>query len=111
MNNYYLIRKFLIFLVFSLFLSKITNAEIIKDFNIKGNDRVSNETVIMFSKLNIGKDVNRSDLNNSLKTLFQTDYFKNVSLDMNQGIVNITVEENPIIQNININGIKNGRIF
>ena len=111
MNNCYLIRKFLIFLFFSLFLSKITSAEIIKEFNIKGNERVSDETVIMFSKLNIGKDANIADLNNSLKILFETDYFKNVSLDMSQGIVNITVEENPIIQNITINGIKNDRIF
>ena len=111
MNNYYLIRKFLIFLFFSLFLSKITSAEIIKEFNIKGNERVSDETVIMFSKLNIGKDANIADLNNSLKTLFETDYFKNVSLNMSQGIVNITVEENPIIQNITINGIKNDSIF
>ena len=65
----------------------------------------------MFSKLNIGKDANIADLNNSLKILFETDYFKNVSLDMSQGIVNITVEENPIIQNITINGIKNDSIF
>ena len=104
-------KKIFIFLVFSLFLSKITSAEIIKEFNIKGNERVSDETVIMFSKLNIGKDANIADLNNSLKILFETDYFKNVSLDMSQGIVNITVEENPIIQNITINGIKNDRIF
>tara|TARA_B100000886_G_scaffold270150_1_gene194153 strand:- start:2154 stop:4400 length:2247 start_codon:yes stop_codon:yes gene_type:complete len=111
MNNYYLIRKILCFLVFSFLLSKISNAEIIKEFNINGNDRVSNETIIMFSKLNIGRDVNTTELNNSLKILFQTDYFKNVSLNMNQGILNITVEENPIIQNITINGIKNDGIY
>ena len=111
MNNYNLIRKFLFFLVFSFLQSKIAYAEIIKEFNIKGNDRVSNETIIMFSKLNIGNNVNTTDLNNSLKTLFQTDYFKNVSLNMNQGILNITVEENQIIQNITINGIKNDGIY
>ena len=52
----------------------------------------------MFSKLSIGQDVSQFDLNNSLKILYQTNYFKNVSLSINQGIVDIDVDENPIIQ-------------
>ena len=77
-------------------------SEKIDSISVSGNERISDETVIMFSKLNIGKDANTSDLNNSLKILFETNYFKNVSLDINQGIVNIIVEENIVYVSDNI---------
>ena len=111
MKSNSLIKNFLIILLLSFSIIKPLNAEIIKEFKINGNNRVSNETVIMFSKLSIGQDVSQFDLNNSLKILYQTNYFKNISLSISNGIVDINIDENPIIQNIIINGIKNDTIL
>ena len=62
--------------------------------------------LIMFSSLKIGQKINKDQLNNSLKELYYTDYFKNVELSFDNNIVKIIVVENPIIQSITIEGIK-----
>ena len=54
-----------IFLLFFIFFIKITfvNAEIIKSISVNGNERIADETVIIFSKVNIGDDLLSNDLN------------------------------------------------
>ena len=53
------------FIFFCFFLTKFTlvNAEIVKSISINGNDRITDETVIIFSNTNIGDDLLISDLN------------------------------------------------
>ena len=86
-------------------------SEIIKNFQIIGNDRVSNETVIMFSNLKIGQNINSNDLNKSLKDLYSTNYFKNVRILSDNGTIKLFVQENPIIQSVIINGIDINNIY
>ena len=46
----YIILKLILFLILILFfISSISYADKIKEFDIKGNDRVSDETIIIFS--------------------------------------------------------------
>ena len=107
-NNFFKIKKlcYLFFLFFILFMLTRSN----KKINIKGNKRISNETVIMFSGLNFGDIVNSTNLNKALKDLYYTDYFKNVSISNENGLVLITVDENPIIQSVKLNGIDSNKI-
>ena len=102
-----------ILLAFILKFIFITNSysEIIKNFQIIGNDRVSNETVIMFSNLKIGQNINSNDLNKSLKDLYSTNYFKNVRILSDNGTIKLFVQENPIIQSVIINGIDKNNIY
>ena len=60
----------------------------------------------MFSKTNLGDDINENDLNNLLKNLYNTNFFKNVTVSINNQVLEIIVEENPIIESISYNGIK-----
>ena len=85
------------------------SSENIKDFNIQGND--SDETIIMFSSLSVEDKINENDLNNDLKKLYYTDYFKQVEIFLDNQIVTINVTENPIIQNIKIEGIGRDSIY
>ena len=39
-------------------------------------------------------------LNNILKDLYETDFFKDISVNLNNQILSINVQENPIIENI-----------
>ena len=81
-------------------------SEIVKTVEINGNDRISNETIIMFSSLKIGKDYNEDDLNELLKDLYDTRFFKNISVSIKNNKILINVIENPIIENILFEGIK-----
>ncbi len=104
--------KFFIFL-FLIYLSSfnILYSETIKKFNINGNERVSDETIIMFSNLEIGDIIDQDKLNNALKELYKTNYFKNIFLSNSSGNINIDVIENPIIQLVEINGIDDKKIL
>ncbi len=89
---------------------KFANSEIIKEINIKGNERLASETIILFSELNVDDNIDSQDLNTALKKLFETDYFKDVKISIKNGYLEIEVKENPLIQSIKINGIKNKSI-
>ena len=103
--------KIIIIILLQTFFFNKANSEIIKKFNIMGNERVSKETIIMFSNLQIGDDIDQLKLNNSLKDLYTTNYFNNVEIFNDKGIINIKVKENPIIQKVEINGVDNNTIY
>ena len=85
-------------------------AEKISEIKIKGNERIADETILMFSKTNLGDDINENDLNNLLKNLYNTNFFKNVTVSINNQVLEIIVEENPIIESISYNGIKSNSL-
>ena len=87
------------------------HSEILNEINIIGNERLAKETVLIFSELELGKDVNQIDLNLSIKKLYKTNYFKNIKMILNNNILEIKIVENPIIQTIKIKGIKNKSIL
>ena len=105
-NKLFFIIKILIIIFTQLLFLTPVNSKNIEKFNIKGNERVSDETIIMFSTLNIGDKINDNILNEALKKLYYTDYFKEVEISLDNHIVNIKVVENPIIQSVIIEGIK-----
>ncbi len=103
--------KILFFLFFILLNSSFAYSEILEQIKITGNDRLAKETIIMFSDLELGKNIDQNDLNLSMKNLYNTNYFKNVSMSFKNNSLEIKVEENPIIQNIKIKGVKNKTIL
>ena len=83
------------------------NAKKYSEINVVGNERLTIETIVMFSGLNLDNDINDQDLNQAIKKLFQTNYFKDIKIFTKNDIIQIEIIENPIIQSIKINGIKN----
>ena len=65
---------------FQIFLLNYSFSDTIENFVIEGNDRVSNETIIMFSNLEVGENFDQDKLNVALKELYFTDYFSDVSI-------------------------------
>ena len=104
-------KKILFLLILKFFFFNLSYSDSIKKFEIYGNDRISDETILMFSDLEIGQDITENDLNDALKELYYTDYFKDVSISVEKNIVIIKVVENPIIQKIIINGVKEGNLL
>ena len=104
------LKPFYIFLIALNFTFTFSSAEVIKSFKIKGNERISNDTIIMFSNVSVGTDINSNDLNIILKNLYDSNFFDNVSVNFSENVLLINVEEFPIIQNIKFEGIKANKI-
>jgi outer membrane protein insertion porin family len=100
--------KILIF--FSLFIS-FAGAEVIKEISVKGNKRISPETIIVLGKINLNKAFNQEELNNIVKNLYQTNFFSDINIQSDNDILIINVVENPIIENIEITGINNKKLL
>ena len=103
--------NFLKTLIIYLLVISSSLSEIINDIKISGNERISNETIIVFSKVKLNNDVNENDLNQILKNLYGTNFFKNISLETKNNILYINVIEQPIIQSVNFEGLKSKRII
>ena len=88
-------------LLISLLLAKPINELI-----IKGNERISSETIKVFSGFSKGDDINQNDLNDIIKSLYETNFFENIAIEIINNNLIITVKENPIIQEVVIEGIK-----
>ena len=106
-----MLKKFNI-LVYLLLIFSISNANsnILENIVVDGNDRISNETIIMFSGVKKYNDVDNVDINKVLKNLYETNFFENVSVTLNNKTLIIKVFEFPIIENVEFDGVKAKKI-
>ena len=101
------ISKLILTIIFALLLiNNMASAEKVKKVEFIGNDRISDETILMFSKVALGDTINDRTINSILKNLYESNFFKNVSVNLVENTLKITVVENPLIEKINYNGIK-----
>ena len=98
--------KYLLSIIFFTIFSFTTKAEIINEITVENNDRVSKATIINFSRVNIGDDIDNNDLNRIVKDLYETNFFSDVNAKLVGKNLLISVKENKIIQSVIINGIK-----
>jgi len=102
--------KFILTLFLIISSTLAVKAEVINDIIVKNNDRISINTIKTYGDIKIGVDYSSDDLNNILKNLYETNFFKDISLKIEKNILVIDVMENKLIQKININGIKSSKI-
>ena len=88
--------KYFLFLYILFINFSFVNAEIIKSISVAGN--------------NIGDDLKFNDLNNITNNLYETDFFKDVSVELKNNILKVNVIENSIIKSVEINGVKNKKL-
>ena len=104
-----MIKFFLLILIFFIKINFV-NAEIVKSISVNGNERITDNTIIVFSKISIGNDITVNDLNNVINELYETDFFNDVSVSLKNNILTINVIENNLVQSIQINGVKNKKL-
>ncbi|MDC6473616.1 outer membrane protein assembly factor BamA [Candidatus Pelagibacter ubique] len=99
--------KFFIHLtILSFFLIFSSYAKNYERIIINGNERISSETILVFSEISEDQSLNENSINNILKKLYESGYFKDVSVKIENNNLIINVLENPVIQTVYINGIK-----
>ena len=101
-----LFKVFSLTILFNIFFLSFSFSEIVKEIKVKGNERITDEIISMFSGIELGQDLKNSDINNVIKNLYETNFFNNVSVALNNNIILINVDEAAIIDNIVISGIK-----
>ena len=97
-----------ILIIFIITIS--ANSEIIKEIKVNGNKRVSSATIKIFSEIEVNSDLSVNQLNDVVKKLYSTNFFNNVELIVEKNILYISVIENPLIQTLTFEGVKNKRI-
>jgi outer membrane protein insertion porin family len=105
-----LMRKYLIILFIFLIKFTFAKAEIVNTINVKGNERIAKETIVIFSSVKIGDDLIISDLNKIIKDLYDTDFFNYVSVSLKNNVLTIDLKENKIINSVEILGVKNKKL-
>ena len=98
-------------ILFSFIFSSFAYSNTIEKIDIIGNDRISNETIRLFIGVKVNDKIDENKLNDILKNLYETDFFKDIKLDFNERILSIKLIENPIIDNIFYKGIKSNKIL
>tara|TARA_B110000027_G_scaffold126970_1_gene145848 strand:+ start:3053 stop:5290 length:2238 start_codon:yes stop_codon:yes gene_type:complete len=97
-----------IFKILFFFLSLTLSSES-KNFNniiINGNERISDETILVFSEVSKVDFLDENSINLILKKLYQSGFFKDVIVRIENKDLIIEVSEKPIIQSVVIEGIK-----
>ena len=88
-----------------------SHSEIIKNIRITGNERITNETLLTFLPPLLNKEVTDSDINSITKNLYETNFFKDVTVKLEKDLLLINVVENPIIQSIVYKGVKSDSLL
>ena len=99
--------RILIKILFLLsFIYSTCFAEKINNIEITGNKRISDETIKILGEISLDSQFNNSKLNKVLKNLYETNFFNDIQISIENKTLIIKLSENPIIENIEIIGIK-----
>ena len=64
------------FLFFSFFNINLLSANIISEIQINGNDRISDETIKLFTNISLNDEIDKDIINEILKNLYETNFLK-----------------------------------
>ena len=96
-------KKYLI-LMLLFFTITLFSADIVEKIIIKGNKKVSRETIFFYLKTKINNEFSEGLLKKDFKTLWDTGFFADLKIGYEDGengkIVIITVKENPLISKV-----------
>ena len=95
--NYFL---FLILISFSLSLK----AEVLDKIIVNGNKRVSDETIILYGKINVKEDIDEQKINEIIGNLNSTNFFEDIEVEFKNKTLILNLKEYPILNQILIVG-------
>lgn len=80
------------------------NAQVVEAVQVTGNQRIESDTVRSYMTLQPGSEFNASKIDQSLKTLFTTGLFADVTIRREGNTLIVNVVENPIINQVSFEG-------
>ena len=98
--------RFTAILIFSLLLFANLKAELVNNIKITGNNKISIETIKIYGDIQSDKNYSEIDLNRILNNLYETNFFEDVKISINNNTLEIIVKEYPIVNQLLIIGEK-----
>jgi len=99
-----------IFLIFFILITFNLKAEIIKNFIVEGNERISAETIKVYSGIELNKSYDQDSINNALKELYSTNFFEDIQISIEGDTFKIYVKEYPLINSVELEGEKSNTV-
>ena len=65
-------------IIILFFIILPVNSEVIKEIKVINNDRISKETIQIFSNIKVGENYDQNDLNRILKEIYDTNFFSKI---------------------------------
>ena len=104
-------KKIIAIFLFIIFFTTNVFSEIFSKITISGNKRISDETIKVYGNIKpLGSNLSSSELDQILKDLYETNFFKNVSVKIQNNILIIDLEEYPTINQLVILGEQANKI-
>ena len=82
------------------------HAAVINQISVSGNERMDSDTIASYLTIKPGKSYNNSDVDESVKRLFSTGLFRDVSISRRGRTLIVEVDENPTINEVFFKGNK-----
>ena len=79
---------------------------IVRDIRIEGLQRTDPGTVFSYLPVKVGEVMTEEKAQAALRALFATGFFRDVRLEMDNGVLQVLVEERPSIAQLDFSGIK-----
>lgn len=96
--------KLIFFFLGVFFLNSAFGAGYIKSVEVIGNERIDKAIINNYLKLDKNSIYNQNNVNNYIKTLYETGLFKEVKINFKNDKLIIIVKENPFISEIAFDG-------
>jgi len=100
----------LLIIINIIFFSLSLKAEIINSVTINGNNRVSDETILIYGKIKNNTDITDKELNKIITNLNSTNFFKEIDVEVKNNKLIVNLIEYPLVNQIIINGEKSNKI-
>tara|TARA_Y100000590_G_scaffold452979_1_gene597128 strand:- start:869 stop:3115 length:2247 start_codon:yes stop_codon:yes gene_type:complete len=98
------IKLFSALALFFLIFTANSFSEIVNKVKIQGNERISLESIMVFGDITLGNNYESQDINLLIKKLYETNFFSDIETQLKDGVLTVTVRENPIVNSIVFDG-------
>jgi outer membrane protein insertion porin family len=85
----------------------VPESGVVQRIVVSGNERIETETIMAYLPIQVGDTVSAVQIDNAIKTLFKTDLFADVRVELRGGDLVVNVVENPIINQVVFEGNSN----
>ena len=94
-----------IYLLSFLFLFNFNSyAKIVENVIINGNSRVSDQTILLYGKIDIKQNLDEEKINVILNNLNATDFFEDIKIEIKNSVLVINLKEYPVFNQIILKG-------
>ncbi|HZC16557.1 MAG TPA: outer membrane protein assembly factor BamA [Caulobacteraceae bacterium] len=85
----------------------VPESGVVQRIVVQGNERIETETILAYMPIQVGDTVGAAQIDAAIKTLFKTDLFADVRVELRNGDLIVALVENPIINQVVFEGNSN----